>query len=80
MWGGKEQYGISPPANVGLETLIFIPGEIPQTSLNGIAGYQSKGQLSPGGGSVVDYRTQQIVNGAPFDVATPGGGQTISPR
>lgn len=82
MFKGKEQYAAGPSAQgaIGFEDLIFITGEIPQTDLRGsTGGYYTRGQLAPAAG-VVDYKTKAVVNGAPFPVPTPGGGQTITPR
>jgi hypothetical protein len=72
-------YRRAPPANVGFGDLIFPLGEIPQTSLYGIGGRPTNGQLSPNpGGQLVGYQT--VLTGMPYIVPTPGAGQWLAQR
>lgn len=72
-------YRRAAPASVGFQDVIFPVGEVPQTSLYGIGGRPTDGQLTamPGGG-LVGYQT--IVTGMPRVVPTPGAGQWLEQR
>jgi hypothetical protein len=72
-------YRKAPPADVGMTDVIFPFGERPQTSLFGIGGYATQGELAPiAGGALVGYQTVQA--GLPQIVPTPGAGQWLEQR